>query len=98
MNSEFLAAIIPMLMRGLKVTMQIALIGIGLGFVLGSLSGYALQSKNRLARGIANIYMWIIRGTPLVVQALYVFFAFQRRAGKRGYRTAGSRYGIGTYK
>ncbi len=76
MNSEFLAAIIPMLMRGLKVTMQIALIGIGLGFMLGSLSGYALQSKNRLARGIANIYVWIIRGTPLVVQALYVFFAF----------------------
>lgn len=75
MNSEFLATIIPMLMRGLKVTMQVALIGIALGFVLGSLSGYALQSKNKIARGIANIYVWIIRGTPIVVQALYVFFA-----------------------
>lgn len=62
-------------MRGLKVTMQVALIGIALGFILGSLSGYALQSKSRIARGIANIYVWIIRGTPIVVQALYVYFA-----------------------
>ena len=55
--------------------MQIAIIGILLGFVLGSLSGYALQCKNMVARKIANVYIWIIRGTPLVVQALYVYFA-----------------------
>lgn len=75
MNSEFLATIMPMLFRGLGVTMQIAVIGILLGFCLGSVSGYALQSKNKIARGIANLYIWIIRGTPLVVQALYVYFA-----------------------
>ena len=72
MSSEFLATIMPMLFRGLGVTMQIAIIGILLGFCLGSVSGYALQSKNKIARGIANLYIWIIRGTPLVVQALYV--------------------------
>lgn len=75
MSMEFLSVIIPMLFRGLKVTMEIAIIGILLGFLLGCLSGYALQSKNKIARGIANIYIWIIRGTPLVVQALYVYFA-----------------------
>jgi glutamine transport system permease protein len=75
MSYEFFAAILPMLFRGLQVTMQIAVIGIVLGFVLGSLSGYALQSSNRIARSIANLYIWIIRGTPLVVQALYVYFA-----------------------
>ncbi|MGN0142468.1 MAG: amino acid ABC transporter permease [Roseburia sp.] len=75
MSIEFLSTIVPMLFRGLKVTMQIAVVGILLGFVLGSISGYALQCKNKLARGIANIYIWIIRGTPLVVQALYVYFA-----------------------
>ena len=64
-----------MLFRGLKLTMLIAVVGILLGFVLGSISGYALQCKNKVARTIANIYIWIIRGTPLVVQALYVFFA-----------------------
>ena len=75
MSVEFLASIIPMLFRGLKLTMLIAVVGILLGFLLGSVSGYALQCKNKVARTIANIYIWIIRGTPLVVQALYVFFA-----------------------
>lgn len=75
MSIEFLSTIMPMLFRGLKITMEIAIIGILLGFLLGCLSGYALQSRNKIARGIANIYIWIIRGTPLVVQALYVYFA-----------------------
>ena len=75
MSVEFLASIIPMLFRGLKLTMLIAVVGILLGFLLGSVSGYALQCKNKVARTIANVYIWIIRGTPLVVQALYVFFA-----------------------
>jgi glutamine transport system permease protein len=55
--------------------MQIAVTGILLGFVLGAVSGYALQSQSGIARGITNVYIWIIRGTPLVVQALYVFYA-----------------------
>lgn len=75
MSVEFLTSIIPMLFRGLKLTMLIVVVGILLGFVLGSISGYALQCKNKVARTIANVYIWIIRGTPLVVQALYVFFA-----------------------
>lgn len=75
MSVEFLTSIIPMLFRGLKLTMLIVVVGIFLGFVLGSISGYALQCKNKVARTIANVYIWIIRGTPLVVQALYVFFA-----------------------
>ena len=74
MNAELFAAIGPMLLRGLQVTMKIAVIGILLGFLLGSLSGYALQSKNKVALTVANIYVWIIRGTPIVVQALYVYF------------------------
>lgn len=75
MSIEFLSTIGPMLFRGLKVTMYIALIGIFLGFILGAVTGYALQSKNKIAKGIANIYIWIMRGTPIVVQALYVYFA-----------------------
>ena len=74
MNAELFAAIGPMLLRGLQVTMRITIIGILLGFLLGSLSGYALQSRNKVALTVANIYVWIIRGTPIVVQALYVYF------------------------
>lgn len=74
MNTDFLSIMIPMLFEGLKVTLQVAVTGIILGFLLGSVSGYALQSHSRAAKGIASVYIWIIRGTPLVVQALYVYF------------------------
>lgn len=74
MSIELLSAVVPMLFRGLKVTMQVAVTGIILGFLLGALSGYALQCRNKFARGIANVYIWMIRGTPIVVQALYVYF------------------------
>lgn len=76
MDWQFLSAIVPMLFRGLKLTMEISVIGILLGFVLGAVTGYALQSSNHIAKKVAGVYIWIIRGTPLVVQALYVYFAF----------------------
>lgn len=75
MDWQFLSAIVPMLFRGLKLTMEISVIGILLGFILGAITGYALQSSNRIAKKVAGVYIWIIRGTPLVVQALYVYFA-----------------------
>lgn len=71
---EFLTVLLPMLFRGLKVTLYIAILGILFGFIIGSLSGYALQGRNKITKGIANVYIWVIRGTPLVVQALYVYF------------------------
>ena len=74
MSVELLRTFVPMLVRGLKITMQVALIGILFGFILGAFAGYALQCKNVVAKGIANVYVWIMRGTPIVVQALYVYF------------------------
>lgn len=74
MSIELITSFTPMLFRGLRVTMEIAVIGIILGFLLGSVSGYALQSKSLIARKIAGLYVWVIRGTPIVVQALYVYF------------------------
>jgi glutamine transport system permease protein len=63
-----------MLFQGLRLTILIALLGIVFAFAIGSIAGYALQSKSRIARGVSFIYIWIIRGTPLVVQALYIYY------------------------
>jgi len=81
MNFSFLTVLLPMLFRGLKVTLMIAGIGITLGFIIGCLSGYALQSHNKIAKIIANVYIWIIRGTPLIVQALYIYFVIPKITG-----------------
>ena len=81
MDLSFLSVLLPMLFRGLKVTIYIAVVGILLGFLLGALAGFALQTKCRIARAIAGVYIWIIRATPLIVQALYVYFVIPKITG-----------------
>lgn len=74
MDMNMLRVILPMLLDGLKLTLLIAIVGILIGTVLGSICGYLLQSKFKTGKLIAEVYIWIIRATPLMVQALYVYF------------------------
>ena len=72
---SFTITVIPTLLEGLKMTMLIAVLGILLGFVIGLLGGLARSGKNKILYRIAGVYVAIIRGTPLMVQALYLYFA-----------------------
>lgn len=81
MDLSFLSVLLPMLFRGLKVTLLVAVCGILLGFVLGAITGFLLVSKSKIAKVIANAYIWVIRGTPLIVQALYVYFVIPKITG-----------------
>lgn len=82
MDLSFLKVLTPMLLTGLKVTLEISILGIIFGFILGCISGFSLQCENKIAKTIANIYLWIIRGTPLIVQALYVYFVVPKIIGQ----------------
>ncbi|MEE8835749.1 MAG: amino acid ABC transporter permease [Eubacteriales bacterium] len=79
--AEVLKVLLPMLFRGLKTTIYIAVIGILLGFAIGALAGFGLRAKNKIARTIAEIYIWIIRATPLIVQALYIYYVTPKLIG-----------------
>lgn len=81
MSMSFLKVILPMLFDGLKLTLIIAVAGIAIGTVIGSLCGYLLQSKLKIGKGIAEIYIWIIRATPLMVQALYGYYVIPKLMG-----------------
>ncbi|NCB73697.1 MAG: amino acid ABC transporter permease [Clostridia bacterium] len=78
MSLSLLKVLIPMLLTGLKYTIQIALLGIIFGFFIGSLTGFVLQWKSKVLKFIAGVYIWIIRGTPLVVQALYMYYVIPK--------------------
>jgi len=71
----FIFTIIPTILKGIKVTLLISILGILLGFLLGLLAGVARCGKSKILSKIAGIYVGIIRGTPLMVQALYMYFA-----------------------
>ena len=81
MSMSFLKVILPMLFDGLKLTLIIAVAGIAIGTAIGSLCGYLLQSKFKIGKGIAEIYIWVIRATPLMVQALYGYFVIPKLMG-----------------
>lgn len=64
----------PMLLEGLRLTTIVSLVSIAIGMVIGLLVCLMKMSSNAILRGIAGVYIWIIRGTPMLVQALIVFF------------------------
>ncbi|MBE6819238.1 MAG: amino acid ABC transporter permease [Ruminococcaceae bacterium] len=66
---------LPILLNGLGVTVGIALISIFAGMILGLISCLFGMSKVKVLKGISAVYIWIIRGTPMIVQAFLVFFA-----------------------
>lgn len=81
MDLSFLKVLLPMLFEGLKLTLLIAIVGIAIGTVIGSLCGYALQTNNKLAKAVASVYIWIMRATPLMVQALYGYYVIPKLIG-----------------
>lgn len=66
---------LPVLLEGVKFTILIALIGILLGFVIGTIAGLGRLANNKIIYSVSSIYVEVIRGTPLMVQALYIYFA-----------------------
>lgn len=67
--------VIPYLLEGLWYTVLITSIGLLFGFILGIAIGFGKLSKNKILYVIANIYVELIRGTPLLIQVLFIYFA-----------------------
>ncbi|WP_068675566.1 amino acid ABC transporter permease [Oceanobacillus sp. Castelsardo] len=66
---------LPELGTGLYYTLLISIIGLIIGFILGAIFGLGRISKNKIFYGISSIYIEVIRGTPVLVQAIWIFFA-----------------------
>lgn len=63
-----------LLEAGLVFTVPLAVISFVLGLAVALLTALARISSNRLLEGIARFYVWIIRGTPLLVQLFIIFY------------------------
>ena len=73
---EAFKAASPALLLGLKTTVQIAVISIILAIIVGIISCLMSISKFKPFAWIAKFYIWLIRGTPLLVQGFFIFYAF----------------------
>lgn len=68
---EFLTA--PTIIRGFVWTLLITAAALVLGIVLGFVFGMMRLSANPVMRGTAALYVWIFRGTPVLLQLLIWF-------------------------
>lgn len=70
----FFLEIIPKLLAGLPLTLQLAGSSILLGFVLALLLALALQSSRRLVVWPIRTFVAVFRGTPLLVQIFLIYY------------------------
>ncbi|GHB14031.1 amino acid ABC transporter permease [Salinicola rhizosphaerae] len=74
-------ASLPFLLKGLPYTLLISFAGLAIGFVVGILCGLMRISPTRWLRYPAIVYIEVFRGTPVLVQVLFIFYGLPSLLG-----------------
>ena len=62
------------LLQGCAVTMEISVLTLIFGTILGVVLALMRDSHIKVVSRLAQMYIWIWRGTPLMVQAFLIYF------------------------
>lgn len=73
---------LPLFNEGIKLTVIISLISLLFGVIIGFITCLLGRSKFKALRFISGAYIWIIRGTPMMVQAFLVYFGMPQMIQK----------------
>lgn len=71
---DYIISILPAMLEGTATTLQMFFITIVLSVPLGLLLAIARLSNNSCIRTSIATYIWLMRGTPLMLQLLFVYF------------------------
>jgi polar amino acid transport system permease protein len=63
----------PFLLRGALLALKIAALAMVLGLLLGLVLALLRLSRYAAIRGAAWFYIWFVRGTPLLLQLVFIF-------------------------
>lgn len=69
-----LDSLLPLLRAGLIFTIPLTLLSFGLGLALGLLTAITRLFGAKPLVAVARFYVWVIRGTPLLVQLFVIFY------------------------
>lgn len=73
----------PTLLVGARVTIIITLLGLAGGMILGVVAGTMRAYGGAILNTIALAYIELIRGTPMLVQVMFIYFALPMLANIR---------------
>ena len=70
----FFSSLPPLLLAAIKVSIPLAVISFIFGVGIAVITALARLSNNAILKFIFGFYVWIFRGTPLLVQLFIVFY------------------------
>jgi polar amino acid transport system permease protein len=73
------------ILRGVRTTLEVTILAMLLGTVLGIVLAVMRVSHSRLAAGISALYVWFMRGTPVLIQLLVVHNGIPMMVGSRDF-------------
>lgn len=73
----------PNLASGAKVSVLIALVSLPAGMLIGTIVGVTLTYAPKPLALVAQVYIGVVRGTPMVVQIMFIYFALPVLLGMR---------------
>ena len=70
----YIYTLLPAMMEGLEMTLKVFFLTLILSIPLGILVSIGRLSNIKLISKITQLYIWVMRGTPLMLQIVFVFF------------------------
>lgn len=67
----------PFILKGMVLTVEVAILSLAISIVLGMIGALAKLSKSRIAKAVAGVYTTLIRGIPDLVLMTIIFFGGQ---------------------
>lgn len=83
---HYIGTLMPQLMEGLKITLKLFLCTLVLSVPLGLILSLGRISRFKPLAWLINGYLWIFRGTPLMLQLYFVYFGLTKIAFPGGYK------------
>lgn len=83
MNIEMILTSLPGLLSGARVTVQLVVLSLSLGFVLALAVAFGRLSSNRAVSSVTGVYVFLFRSTPLLVQIFLIYYGLGQFAAIR---------------
>ena len=74
-DTEFLGRWAPFILGGVPITIFVSVSSIAVAIVFATLGALGRLSSNPIIYGLAGFYVSLVRGTPLIVQILFIYLA-----------------------
>lgn len=71
---SYIFEVLPSLLDGAVVTLQVFFIVIVLSIPLGAVLAFLMQIRFKLLQWFLTLYIWVMRGTPLLLQLIFIYY------------------------